>query len=278
MATVLLAVLVAGGVGCALVVCVLWQFHRALDRTPPDVGAFAHSAATRTAGAAAARTSSARMTNLTSALPWAVPLGTSVADSCRTEDQNPFLGPASWAPINCVRSTVLYLAFDGDIRTHLRQLDAVLAEQEWVGSGSSLNTLTGMATWLSQTGGDPSPAASQRGSTEPPGSRPICLSTTYGPATQKRAVPHGGLGLRLQVAVAELPCTPSAETGDLQTDGRPEKSPVEGTVYLTWHPLSTDTVSRSAYTAHRYVAALSLVDGYAVQSAPTTAPPSPLTR
>ncbi|MFE2581496.1 hypothetical protein [Streptomyces sp. NPDC059378] len=131
---------------------------------------------------------------------------------------------------------------------------------------------------MSQADGDPSPAASQRGSTESPGSRPICLSTTYGPATQKHQVPHGGLGVRLRVAVAELPCTPSAQTGDLQTGGRPEKSAVEGTACLAWHPLSTDTVSRSAYTAHRCVAAFSLVDGYAVQSTPTAPPPSPLTR
>ncbi|MFI9604469.1 hypothetical protein ACIHCX_32245 [Streptomyces sp. NPDC052043] len=255
--------LVAVGVVCALVLCVLWQL---LDRTPPNVGAFAHSAATRAADAAAARTSSARLTSLTSALPWAVPLGTSVADSCQTEDQHPFIGPADWAPINCVRSSVLYLAFDGDIRTHLHQLDGVLAEQAWVGSGSSPNTLTGTATWMSQAGGDPSPAASQRGSTEPPGSQPICLSTTYNPATQKHGIPHGGLGVRLRVAVAELPCTPSADTGDIQISGTPEKSGVDGTVYLAWHPLLTDTVSRSAYTAHRYVAAFSLVDSYAVQS------------
>ncbi|MFE5137713.1 hypothetical protein ACFRDV_08540 [Streptomyces fagopyri] len=262
------AVLVAVGVVCALVLCALWQIHRTLDRTPPDVGAFAHAAATRTADAAAARTSSARLTSLMSALPWAVALGTSVADSCRTQDQNPFIGPARWAPINCVRSSVLYVAFDGDIRTHLHQLDAVLAEQEWVGSGSSPNTLTGMATWMSQAGGDPSPAASRRGSTEPPGSRPICLSTTYGPATQKHDIPHGGPGVRLRVAVAELPCTPGADTGDLQMGGTPEKFTVDGTVYLAWHPLSTDTVSRSARTAHRYVAAFSLVDSYAVQSTP----------
>ncbi|OIJ68344.1 hypothetical protein [Streptomyces mangrovisoli] len=271
------AVLAAVGVVCALVLCVLWQLHRAVDRTPPDVGAFAHSATTRTAGAAAARTSSARLTKLTSALPWAVPLGTSVADSCQTEDRNPFLGSASWAPINCARSTVLYLAFDGDIRTRLHQLDAVLAQQRWVGSGSSPNTLTGMATWLSQAGGDPSPAASERGSTEPPGSRPICLSTTYGPAAQKHAVAHGGLGVGLHVAVAEPPCTPDARTGDIQTAGGPEKYAVPGTVYLTWHPLSTKTVSRCAYTAHRYVAAFSLVDGYAVQSTATTSSASPLT-
>ncbi|MEU7967843.1 hypothetical protein AB0D09_30970 [Streptomyces sp. NPDC049097] len=257
------AVLVAVGVVCALV---LWQIHRTLDRTPPNVGAFAHSAATQTADAAAARTSSARLTNLTAALPWAVPLGTSVADSCRTQDLNPFIGPAHWAPINCARSSVLYLAFDGNIRTHLHQLDAVLAEQEWVGSGSSPNTLTRMATWMSQAGGDPSPAASQQGSTDPPGSQPICLSTTYGPATQKHDVPYGGLGVRLRVAVAELPCTPRADTGDIQIGGRLEKSAVDGTVYLAWHPLLTDTVSRSAYTTHRYVAAFSLVDSYAVQS------------
>ncbi|WP_445528409.1 hypothetical protein [Streptomyces cyslabdanicus] len=261
-----ITVLVAVGVVCALVLCALWQLHRTLDRTPPDVGAFAHSAATRAADAAAARTSSARLTSLTSALPWAVPLGTSVADSCRTEDQNPFFGPADWAPINCVRSSVLYLAFDGDIRTHLHQLDGVLAEQAWVGSGSSPNTLTGTATWMSQAGGDPSPAASQRGSTEPPGSQPICLSTTYNPGTRKHGIPHGGLGVRLRVAVAERPCTPRADTGDIQIGGTVEKSGVDGTVYLAWHPLLTDTVSRSAYTAHRYVAAFSLVDSYAVQS------------
>ncbi|MGV9609218.1 hypothetical protein ACWDR2_36600 [Streptomyces sp. NPDC003631] len=259
----LIAVLVAVGLVCALV---LWQIHRILDRTPPDVGAFAHSAATQTADAAAARTSSAGLTNLTAALPWAVPLGTSVADSCHTEDQNPFIGPAHWAPINCVRSSVLYLAFDGNIRTHLHQLDAMLAEQKWVGSGLSPNTLTGMATWMSQAGGGPSPARSQQGSTDPPGSQPICLSTTYGPATQKHDISYGGLGVRLRVAVAELPCTPRAETGDIQIGGRLEKAAVDGTVYLAWHPLLTDTVSRSAYTTHRYVVAFSLVDSYAVQS------------
>ncbi|MFF4897587.1 hypothetical protein [Streptomyces sp. NPDC001068] len=258
-----IAVLVPVSLVCALV---LRQIHHTLDRTPPNVGAFAHSAATQTADAAAARTSSAGLTNLTAALPWAVPLGTSVADSCQTEDRNPFIGPARWAPINCVRSSVLYLAFDGNIRTHLRQLDAGLAEREWVGSGSSPNTLTGTATWMSQAGGEPSPAGSQQGSTEPPGSQPTCLSTTYGPATQKHDIPHGGLGVRLRVAVAELPCTPRAETGDIQLGGRLEKAAVGGTVYLAWHPLLTDAVSRSAYTTHRYVVAFSLVDRYAVQS------------
>lgn len=243
-----IAVLVAVGVVCTLVLCLLWQIPRTLDRTPPNVGAFAHSAATRAADVAAARTSSARLTNLTSALSWAVPLGTSVADSCQTEDQNPFIGPASWAPINCVRSSVLYLAFDGDLRTHLHQLDAVLAEQKWVGLGK---TLTGMATWMSQAGGAPSPAESQQGSTDPPGSQPICLSTTYGAATQKRGIAHGGLGVRLRVSVAELPCTPSADTGGVQRGDTLKKSAVDGTVYLAWHPLSTFAVSRSAYTAHR---------------------------
>ncbi|MEU8713821.1 hypothetical protein [Streptomyces sp. NPDC048663] len=258
-----IAALVAVGLVCALV---LRQIHRTLDRTPPNVGAFAHSAATQTADAAAARTSSVGLRNLTVALPWVVPLGTSVADSCQTEDQNPFLGPARWAPINCARSSVLYLAFDGNIRTHLRQLDTVLAEQDWMGSGGFPNTLTEMATWMSQDGGDPSPAASRQGSTDPPGSQPICLSTTYGPASRKHAVPRGRIGVRLRVAVAELPCTPRAETGDIQIGGRLEKAAAHGTVYLAWHPLLTDTVSRSAYTTHRYVVAFSLVDSYAVQS------------
>jgi hypothetical protein len=266
------------GTVCALVLCALWQIHRSLFPAPPDVGAFAHSATTLAADAAAARTSSAGLANLTSALPWAVPLGTSVADSCRTRNQNSFMGPANWAPITCVRSSVLYLAFDGDIRTRLHQLDAVLAEQEWVGADSLPDTLSGMATWLSQAGGDPSPAASQRGSTDPPGAQPICLSTTYRPATQKQSLPYGGPGVRLRAAVAERPCQPEADTGDLQMGGTLEKSTGDAIVYLAWHPLVTDTVSRSAYAEHRYVAAFSLVDNYAVQSTPTTSPPPPTTR
>lgn len=265
---------VVGVVGI-LVLLALWDIHRTLDRTPPDVGAFAHSADTRTAAAAAARSSSAFLTNLTSALPWAVPLGTSVADSCGTEDQNPFIGPAHWAPINCVRSSVLYVAFDGDIRTRLHRLDAVLAAQKWAGSGTLPHTLTGMATWLSQAGGDPSPAAGQQGSTDPPGSQPVCVSTTYRPATQQQDTAHGGLGVRLRVSVAERPCMPWTDTGDIQLGGPPKKSEADGTVYLAWHPVSTTAVSRSAYTAHRYVAAFSLADGYALQPTATTSPLTP---
>ncbi|MEV6265227.1 hypothetical protein AB0M42_31400 [Streptomyces sp. NPDC051784] len=267
-----IAVLVAVCVVCAVVIIVIWQLHRALDRTPPEVGPFAHSSAVRTADAAAERRSSARLTKLTSAVPWAVPLGTSVADSCSTEDRNPFMGRANWAPINCVRRSVLYLAFDGDIRTRLHHLDAVLAEQGWASDGSSQRTLTGMATWMSQAGGDPSPAEGRQGSTEPPGSRPICLSTTFAPAAQAQGIQPGGPRVRLRVAVAERPCTPRAETGDTQIDDTPQKSTSPGTVYLAWHPLSTDAVSRSAYTQHRYVAAVSLADTYAVEATATETP------
>ncbi|MER7676990.1 hypothetical protein [Streptomyces sp. NPDC096934] len=54
-----------------------------------------------------------------------------------------------------------------------------------------------------------------------------------------------------------------------------KKSSIGGTVYLAWHPLVTTIVSRSAYTGHRYVAAFSLVDRYAVQSNPTASAPPP---
>ncbi|MFE3269190.1 hypothetical protein [Streptomyces sp. NPDC059215] len=268
----IITVLVTFSVVCALIAYALFQIHRTLDRTPPDVAAFAHSHATRTADAAAARKSSARLTRLTSALTWAVPLGTSTVDSCQTRNQNPFFGPARWAPINCARSSVLYLAFDGNIHLRLHQFDAALAGQEWA-SGSYPNTLTGMATWMSQAGGDPSPAASQQGSSEPPGSQPICLSTTYIPATKQHRVPYDRLSVRLRVAVAERPYMPSADAGGIPTDGK--KSPIGGTVYLAWHPMSTGAVSRSAYTRHRYVAAFSLVDRYAVQSTPAASAPPP---
>lgn len=268
----------ACGVACALILWVLWGVHRSWNNPPPDVGAFAHSADTRAADAAAARTSSVRLTNLTSALPWAQPLGTSVADSCRTENQNSFMGPALWAPITCARSSVLYLAFDGDIRARLHQLDAVLAEQGWVASDyAAANTLTAMATRLSLAGGDPSPAMSQQGSTKPPGTRPTCLSMNYRPASQERELGHGGLGVRLRASVTERPCPPLADTGDIQIHGRPEQDAADGTVYLAWHPLSADAVSRSAHATHRYVAAFSLIDSYAAQSTATATPLQPST-
>jgi hypothetical protein len=225
-----ITVLVAGGVVCAVVLGMLWWIHRAWSHPPPDVGAFAHSAATRAADASAARTSSARLEELASALPWAVPLGTSVADSCSTRNQNSFIGPRNWAPISCARSSVLYVAFDGDIRVRLHQLDAVLAGRQWVGSGGSASTLTGMATWMGQAGGDPSPAASQQGSTESPGPRPICLSTTYRPASQRLMFAHGSPHVSLRAAVAERPCPPEADTGDVQIGSAPRKSAVDRNV------------------------------------------------
>ncbi|MEW2519032.1 hypothetical protein [Actinacidiphila alni] len=234
----------------------LWHFHRMVDRPPPDVAAFARSAATRRAGEDAAREGAARLGELRAALPWAVPVGTSVADSCRTLEEGAMFGPRNWSPIRCTRNTVLYLAFDGDIRTRLRQLDAVLAEKKWAGTDSGRNTLTAMATWLSEAGGDPSPSAAQRGSTEPPGSRPICLSTGYVRAARAAARTE----VRLQAAVAEHPCRPEASTGDVQVNGPPEKFSAEGTYYVAWHPLWTRAVSRSAYADHRYLAAFSLVD------------------
>lgn len=91
---------------------------------------------------------------------------------------------------------------------------------------------------------------------------------------QQQELAHGGLGVRLRVSVAELPCTPQADTGDIQLGGTLEKSATDGITYLTWHPLSTSAVSRSAYTAHRYLAAFSLVDSYALQPTPTASAPT----
>lgn len=248
---------------------------RALRLEPPDVGAFAHSAATRAADTAAAQRSSAGLADLASPLPWAVPLGTSVAHSCRTQPQSSLFGKRNWDPVSCTRSSVLYVAFDGDIRTHLRQLDTVLARQEWLAGDPPQRTPTGTAPRLSEAGGDPPPAVSEPGSTEPPSSRPICLSEMYGPP---HGFPRGGTGVRprVAVAVATRPCTPEADTGDVQVSITPQRSTIDPAARLNWHPLSTRTVSATAFTTHRYAAAFSLVDAYAAQSPVTTSPtPTP---
>lgn len=242
-----------------LLVALLWYVQHSLDRTPPDIRPFAYSAATRTADAAAARRSSGHLTRLTSALPWAVPLGTSVADSCETENENPFLGRAVWAPIHCARTSVLYLAFDGDIRTRLHQFDAALADQRWTSTG----TLTQAALRATDPSGTPSPAPQR-----------TCLARAYLPAGQKDHFAHNGIGTQMQVSVLERPCTPMVTTGDLQIDATPQKSTPDRTLYLTWHPLLTTAVLGTAYSTHRYVAAFSLTDSYAVQL-PKTPSPTP---
>jgi hypothetical protein len=75
------------------------------------------------------------------------------------------------------------------------------------------------------------------------------------------------------VAVAGRPYDPRADTGDLQTPGRPQRLGTDGTTYLAWHPLSTDAVAQSAYRSHAYVAAFSLVTRYFTQRTPATTPP-----
>lgn len=269
-----LAVLTVVGLICGVVSYGLWDLHHKLSRTPPDIGAFADSAATRAADDGAQRTATSALGGLTSAVPWAVPLGTSVADSCETRQDNPFIGPADWEPISCTRTTVAYVAFDGDIRTRLHQLDSALGAQEWTGSDGR-PTLTAAATWLSEVGGDPSPNAAQRGSTEPPGSEQIALSVTYlhGEAGHR---PFSKVGTpRLEVAVAGRPIILQVETGDLQGEGPPKRRSGDDTVYRAWHPLSTDAVSRSAYAAHHYVAAFSFTDRYAVQQPRPAVSPTP---
>lgn len=267
------AVLVALCAALALLIGgAVWLQH-SLDLTPPDGGPFARSDATRTADKAATQRSSARLQGLTAALPWAVPLGTSVVDSCETHDQNPFIGRSDWSPFRCTRTSVLYVAFDGDIRARLRQLDAALAEKSW----KTQNPLADMARYLEQTGEDtPSPSSSEEGSTASPTPRPLCLSATYAPASQETALPPPGTGVRLQAAVAEHACPPFVSIGRFEPGDPPRKSTDDGTVYLAWHPLSTTAVSTKAYTTHRYVASFALSDTYAVQSSPTTSPsPTP---
>ncbi|SHN05324.1 Catechol 2,3-dioxygenase [Actinacidiphila paucisporea] len=126
---------------------VMWQVQHAWNRKPPDVAAFAARADTRAADKDAARADSAALAALKSALPWAVPLGTSVADSCATQQENPDIGRRIWAPVSCVRTTVAYVAFDGDIRSRLHQLDAALGSRSWTGE-SSPTTLAATATWM----------------------------------------------------------------------------------------------------------------------------------
>lgn len=252
---------------CALGVGALWWMHHALaGKPPPDIAPFAHSAATRAADEAAARRSSARLADLTSALPWAAPLGTSVADSCRTLGGRSFVGEATmWSSISCVRTSVLYVAFDGDVRTRLRQLDAALAAQGWAARDGARDMLSALDASRQSPAAPPQPGIR-------PATRSICLMTTYAPAAQASPAAPGATATALTASVAEYPCTPRVTTGDVQNDGPPRKSRDEGVLYLDYHPLWIQAVARTAYAHHRYLAAFSLTDRYATQSPPARSP------
>lgn len=236
----------AMGLVCVLLFCVLWDISRKMQPVPPpDVAAFAHSAAARTARAGATLRSDADLAALASALPWAEPLGTSVSDLCASVENSAMYGRHSWERITCVRSAVAYVAFDGDIGTRLRALDTTLAAQGWEGE-----TLTG--------------AAGPREGTAPP-APPTSPALGQGPVTvvrhrpltyadQSADVPH------LRVSVAGAPDGPRVDTDGFPYGGN------RVVVHISRQSLSPSTVARTGFAAHRYVAAFSLVARYIVQS------------
>ncbi|MFI0898095.1 hypothetical protein [Streptomyces sp. NPDC020983] len=260
----------AVGVVMLLLLGGMWYIHEQLKPpAPPDVAAFAHSAAARTAEAGAARAASADLAALTSAVPWAEPVGTSVSDVCRSVVSSAMFGSrARWSSTGCTRSTVAYVAFDGDIGSRLRSLDAVLGAQGWTGEGAPPATLARAAA------GDPAaPAPSPGGASSSPGAP----SPGWGRVSVLyTARPSAAIGddtsPYLRVSVAGAPYDPQAITGDQQSAGSPPRRDTDqATVYVSWQPLSTHAVAQSAFAAHRYVAAFSLVAHYLVDSPPATA-------
>ncbi|MFI0942944.1 hypothetical protein [Streptomyces sp. NPDC021020] len=255
-----------GVVGLVLAVLLygMWEFREQTKPVaPPDVAAFAHSPAARTADAAAARSASADLGALASALPWAEPLGTSVSDLCRSRPSGSVVGSrGNWSLVECVRFTVAYVAFDGDVRARLRVIDSAVAAQGWEGG----STLTESAADPNRTTPLPSP------STAPPGWGRISVVDARPPyqPTGNDADPH------LRVSVAGAPDDPEADTGGFQDGVGSQRYKDRGTFYVTWQPLSTHAVAQAAFAAHHYVAAFSVVTRYIVQSPPGT-PTTPTT-
>jgi hypothetical protein len=223
----------------ALLLYGLWDLGRKMQPVPPpDVAAFAHSATAGTGRAGAARRSAADLAALASALPWAEPLGTSASDLCASVENSAMFGRHSWGPVECVRSDVSYVAFDGDVGARLRALDAALAAQGWTGE-----TLTATAV---PHDGAASPA---------PGRGPFTVVRHRDSPSGAgyAAVPH------LRVSVAGAPDDPRVDTDGFPYGGTKE------VVHLTRQSLDPHTVARAGFAAHRYVAAFSLVTRYVVQ-------------
>jgi hypothetical protein len=251
--------------------CVLWSMQRSGHPAPPDVKALADSPAAREADRAATASTTRQIARLRKATPWATYLDTSVTDLCQSRIQSAALTfHPHWSPVSCLRYTVVYAAFDGDIQRHLRQLDTAVGALPWQPTdppGSPPGGLVAELAYLRQPpdGADPSPSTEAADG-------PANLSVRYA----RRGAPDAPAPAKgapsLTVSVAQSPTPPQAGGWDddgATGNGRSKRpygnDDMNRSVYVTWHPLSSAAVAASAYTAHEFTMAVALSSPYFAQ-------------
>ncbi|MFJ5924242.1 hypothetical protein ACIQF6_16745 [Kitasatospora sp. NPDC092948] len=237
-----MSVILAGVLGVALWIAV--ALH---DDPRPDVAKAARSEPARTADRAAAARMDRQLDQLRAALPWATHLGTAVADSCTT-DTVPHTGFARtrWTAVTCTRTATAYLAFDGDFRRELGQLDTVLAAAGWK-PGDEPGDQPGLVAacdHLHRADGRPDEATVWY---TPPIPSDFVLPSGDG------AYPRGPSAT---VRAVQAPGLPNVDDGTDVHD-RALENPSGGTYFVDWQPYSRTRLS-AAYPAHGAVLAVTV--------------------
>ncbi|MFF0295749.1 hypothetical protein ACFYST_19485 [Kitasatospora sp. NPDC004614] len=188
-----------------------------------------------------------QLAQLRTALPWATPLGTTVADICETYPANTGFTRRTWTPVMCTRTGTAYLAFDGDFREHLAQLDTTLATAGWKPK---------------QGPGDPPGLVADFDRMHPVDGPPDKATMQYTPPIPSVfVIPHDNgaypLGPHATVEVVQAPLLPRIDDGTAEHDRTLEYPTVTPTHFVDWQPYSHTQLS-TAYPAHGAILAISV--------------------
>ncbi|MEV7025626.1 hypothetical protein [Kitasatospora sp. NPDC093558] len=226
---------------------------------PPDVEAMANASSTRSAGREAAERMNGQIAQLRAKAPWAEQLGTSVLDRCESELRVAVaFASGSWELASCERTTSVYVAFDGDLRERLAELDGSIDAQGWKSRAEPRSAgLVAADRYLHQppVGAKPEESASAE-------ARPTLVWVEY-------ALPgEGPTSTELSVGVTQAPAMPPGE------DDRPNQYDDHGRrpyanddthreVVFTVEPLRAKELVQK--TAHKYVALFKFHTRYFVE-------------
>ncbi|MFJ9610817.1 hypothetical protein ACIRS1_31200 [Kitasatospora sp. NPDC101176] len=255
----------AGGFGLAA-----WIYLSLRPEPQPDVAKAAQSVTARAADRALTAQADRQLDQVRAALPWAIYLGTTVADSCSTGwvDHGLALTRRTWTPVTCSRTTTVYEAFDGDLPSRLAELDTVLATAGWHPdrTGAPLDReehpgLVAALDYAHRPPDDPTPAQVAEAA-----ARPNAATVQYAvpisfdfvpPASAKATARQGGT-----VDVAQAPYLPALDDGTAAHDVMLKYPSVKTSYYVDWRQYGHSQLAAAAYPAHGAVLAISISGNY----------------
>lgn len=249
----------------AVVVLAVWSISRIFSPpTPPDVDAQANAPGTRVADQGAEAQADYQLKQLRAQTSWADQLGRSVVDLCRSGLISGSFGSwGSWSPVSCQRTTIVYLAFDGDVQQRLAELDQTLDALGWQ-SRNPQQGLVAQDRYMHQPpyGADPAQSAQAE-------ARPTDISVDY--VSRQAATAALSVEVSQTPSILVLPGSWDDWSSAHSPDGRPyQNDQFDRVVYVTWQPVNAPALVRT--TAHRYIAAFDFGTTYYTQPQPAPTP------